>query len=455
MLPFGLPAQTTFVKEYATPLKDIGREIHIINDSTFILECHREDEYILQPESTYLIEIDLYGNINRHSSLPVNINDIFPKPSGGYLFTGDSFDGEMIIGKLTDSLTIDTLISFEFGNLEYYSIDAFMSDSGFIITTGKLQLGLSSQTILHKISQNLDTIKTKVLDIMHSGAYATVEESFRIIHENDSSIYLIGANAYIVKLNSNLDTLISFRNENHSIPSMINYDICLKDDTLLVLSDGSIGLGYVISKVTEDLVFQSSFYNNLYPYWESMSYRMVNVNNYYFLAGYLKTGSDNFKRQISLIKLNENFDTVWIRKFGGQYNEKAYDLILTSDSCLMMIGETQTATYYNAFDVMLVKTDLNGQIIGGTGFIPDRKVIVNAFPNPVEEVLTLSFVNENRLSGLQFQLFDLTGKLIKNESLIDFQNNYKIDLSTITSGLYLYRLVDEKGVFFSERIVLQ
>lgn len=455
IFPLQTFSQNTFLKEFSTSLKDIGKEIHVIDDSTFILECARIDEYNIHGESTYLYMINLDGDIINQNSLPINLNKIFPVSTGGYVFSGNSFDGKLVIGLLTDSLTIDSIVTHSFGNKEYVSVDAVRTDSNFFIASGTIIEGNIKQTVLHKFEQNLDTVKFLLLDIMDSGPYALIEESYRMMHRNDSSIYLIGSNAFIVKLNSNLDTLISFRNENFSIPSIINYDICFKEDTLLVLSDGIMGLGYVISKVTEDLVFESFFHNNLYPYWESMFYSMVNVNDNYFLAGHLKIGSDNLQRQIGLININEKFDTVWIRKFGGQFNENAYDITLTSDSSLMIIGETQTATYNNAVDVILIKTDLNGHVIGGTGFIPDRKVMVNVYPNPTPDLLSIDFVNENSLQGLSFQLYDISGKQILTKELKDSHNNYQIDLSSVMPGVYVYRLADDQGVFLSDKILIR
>lgn len=59
---------------------------------------------------------------------------------------------------------------------------------------------------------------------------------------------------------------------------------------------------------------------------------------------------------------------------------------------------------------------------------------VTAYPNPVTDYLTLS-ISEFKLSGLSYQLFDMSGKLLLNEKITSSQT--PIVMSQLGSASYL------------------
>jgi hypothetical protein len=74
---------------------------------------------------------------------------------------------------------------------------------------------------------------------------------------------------------------------------------------------------------------------------------------------------------ISLIKANENGDTVWTRSFGGPLNEYANAILQTNDSGFILVGRTNSFGA-GLYDIYLIKTNSTGEILwtktfGGSG----------------------------------------------------------------------------------------
>lgn len=65
------------------------------------------------------------------------------------------------------------------------------------------------------------------------------------------------------------------------------------------------------------------------------------------------------------------------------------------------------------------------------------------FPSPVEDKLKVKLYLENT-SNAQFQIIDLQGNLLMNMSLGAFnpgENNFEINTSTLSSGMYIYKII--------------
>ncbi|MEM9824609.1 MAG: T9SS type A sorting domain-containing protein [Bacteroidota bacterium] len=78
------------------------------------------------------------------------------------------------------------------------------------------------------------------------------------------------------------------------------------------------------------------------------------------------------------------------------------------------------------------------------------------YPNPAQEVINLEWSKSERLGAWSIQLFDLSGKLlrqIENESEDRFANT-RIDVSDLSNGTYLLRLVHADEVA-TKKIVIQ
>ncbi len=73
--------------------------------------------------------------------------------------------------------------------------------------------------------------------------------------------------------------------------------------------------------------------------------------------------------------------------------------------------------------------------IEGTGGISLRVI---AYPNPTTDYLTLE-VKEFEISNLRFHLYDMQGKLLQNEKIIDYQTS--IDMSNLVPSTYFVKVI--------------
>lgn len=201
-----------------------------------------------------------------------------------------------------------------------------------------------------------------------------------------------------------------------------------------------------------------------------------------------------------LMAIDRQGTVLWAKLYGGSGNENFTDLQIVSDG-FYLTGKTNTSIQ-GGYDVMLLKTDFNGNIsqpkpcfnivsytsniissnmsflIGGfsptstgslTGFsgqsmasIPStmlndncnvlviedgeedalsqmtEKYQLSAYPNPVKEFLTIPLPQTQ--GQVQIELIDQNGEIIRKERLTPEQQEKSWNLSTLPRGMYLLQL---------------
>ena len=70
--------------------------------------------------------------------------------------------------------------------------------------------------------------------------------------------------------------------------------------------------------------------------------------------------------------------------------------------------------------------------------IPGLKI----FPNPANNILNISFQTDNKISSLEIDLLDMTGKLINQTNFENIEGvfNKQLDVNQLSKGLYTLRL---------------
>ncbi|MEY8870301.1 T9SS type A sorting domain-containing protein [Meridianimaribacter flavus] len=74
---------------------------------------------------------------------------------------------------------------------------------------------------------------------------------------------------------------------------------------------------------------------------------------------------------------------------------------------------------------------------------------INIYPIPATDELTIENTTQQDFA---LQLFDINGKLIKAEQLLNYRNN--LDVSSLNSGVYILKLSNKSGVY-TKRIIKQ
>ncbi|NCA80187.1 MAG: T9SS type A sorting domain-containing protein [Sphingobacteriia bacterium] len=77
-------------------------------------------------------------------------------------------------------------------------------------------------------------------------------------------------------------------------------------------------------------------------------------------------------------------------------------------------------------------------------------LLITAYPNPTTEYLTLS-ISEINLSGLSYQLYDVTGKLLKNENVSDSKTI--IAMSNFVTATYFLKVTRDNEEIKTFKII--
>jgi len=75
---------------------------------------------------------------------------------------------------------------------------------------------------------------------------------------------------------------------------------------------------------------------------------------------------------------------------------------------------------------------------------------ISIYPNPATDVLNINLSGLQDLTGLSLQILDITGKTVYTTN----ENITKVDVSSLTSGIYLLKINTEKGVY-NQKIIIK
>jgi hypothetical protein len=114
---------------------------------------------------------------------------------------------------------------------------------------------------------------------------------------------------------------------------------------------------------------------------------------------------------------------------GGSVAYSVGQVIYTTNTSISGSVAQGVQHAYEIFNVGIKKTELN--------------ISLTAFPNPTEDNLTLQ-ISENNNEKLNYQLFDMQGKLLSNGEIIAQQT--RINTANLPSSTYFISVVNEKNI---------
>lgn len=79
----------------------------------------------------------------------------------------------------------------------------------------------------------------------------------------------------------------------------------------------------------------------------------------------------------------------------------------------------------------------------------DNLFDLKIYPNPVENYLTVQYEFKYKPTSMQFDLFDIAGRLVKSYPIMDAkQLSFNIDMSQLAQGAYIVRLTADANQVF-------
>jgi len=176
----------------------------------------------------------------------------------------------------------------------------------------------------------------------------------------------------------------------------------------------------------------------------------------YVLTGYTKSNDGDFSgmnkgdRDIFVMKLNSNGDTVWKKAFGGSNLDNGSSIVTTNDGGYVLTGETRSndgdfnGMSKGSVDIFVIKLNSNGNLNNTTSIneFNDPITTLSVHPNPFSNSTTVSY-KVNTPSNVRIELLNTLGQTIEvlREDYSDI-GTYQLPLnvSTLSSGMYSVRM---------------
>ena len=118
--------------------------------------------------------------------------------------------------------------------------------------------------------------------------------------------------------------------------------------------------------------------------------------------------------------------------------------------------------------LLLIPTAIFAQYTGGSGDGYTSKIVIvdspslsdndldieideiTVYPNPTANIVRVNFKNEKN-SNINIKVFDLLGKVIKDESLTN--NNFEINLSNQKTGVFILQIWDKETLIATKKLM--
>ncbi len=152
-----------------------------------------------------------------------------------------------------------------------------------------------------------------------------------------------------------------------------------------------------------------------------------------------------------VMKLDSLGNTIWDKKIGdvGSYY-LLYDVLATKDGGCLLLGNVykyKSNTFQK--DIIIVKLDSNGTTTW-TQKIPTPNEGIDLFPNPASTTISLKLNNANQQIQ-SLRILDMQGKTMIQQ--MPYRNQLQIDISTLSSGVYIIEGQTQSGAVFRRKFV--
>ncbi|MBK7465642.1 MAG: T9SS type A sorting domain-containing protein [Saprospiraceae bacterium] len=152
-----------------------------------------------------------------------------------------------------------------------------------------------------------------------------------------------------------------------------------------------------------------------------------------------------------LIKFSYKGDSIWEKRYESNWsgrNARFENISKSSDGGYYLTG-VNWIPENNSGRAWVVKTDSNGCIIPGctTDFITEREPHKDLFllsPNPTEDYVNV-YINDAEFYDRKYDLYlyDQQGRIVQRHVVQGRVT--QVDLSSLSAGMYYYRIVDERN----------
>lgn len=80
----------------------------------------------------------------------------------------------------------------------------------------------------------------------------------------------------------------------------------------------------------------------------------------------------------------------------------------------------------------------------------ETKHTFQLFPNPANDIIRIKYIND---SNADLIIYDITGKIVRRETLTSVQTDYVLSISELKSGVYFYSLNNGKEIISMKKLI--
>ncbi len=438
-------AQIMFQRHYGGTSDDYGCRVLQTDDGGYLIAAITTS-YGAGGWDIYLIKINEFGDTlwtktyggtgdEQPNALKITSDNNYIIAGRSSSFGNGNYDAYLL--KINSSG--DTLWTKTYGGVQgenaYDVIQT--SDEGFLLIgrTSSYTHGYNSVYAI-KTNSSGDTLWTKTYEkeIMNSGisAFQLSDGGFFFCGETENTTLNI-ADCYFIRTNSQGDTLWTKTFGGNDFDGAFQ---CYDAGDGIIISGTTISYGAGMYDI-----FLSKFDYNGNNVWLKTYGGVYDDYGGHFSAtddgGYIITGyTESYgygAQDMYLIKTNSNGDTLWTKPFGKNGDDWAGDVKQTLDLGYIIIGHSNS--FGNGYDVYLIKTDQSG--VSGFGEINNYNNPLKIFPNPSNGLFQVQLPEPDE-DAASLQIFNGQGQQVFCKDISDdVHNTLTIDLTGFSKGLYL------------------
>ena len=362
------------------------------------------------------------------------VNSVFRIENGGYLITGNTasnngdFAGlqkgqdDIFIIKLSEDGTIEWRKTYGGVSNETCTSIAKTTDGGFVLT-GYTSSNSGDFAGMNKGNEDIFVMK---IDANGNKQWAKTYGGSGI--DRGASITITLDGNYLL-------TGLFFSNDG-DFPAMNKGDA----DMFIAKIDGN-----------GTLLWNKGFGGSALDYGNHVT---ITQNNDYIISGSTKSaeniGAIRGKEDIILLKISNNGEVLWSKRYGGNEIDRAVTVLAGDQSQLMVYGYSASndadfeSQNKGLFDVFLMKLDSNGILTNPSDINHFNEYALNlsVYPNPCSDMSVISFSVETP-SRIKVELLNSLGQTLEVMSDDFFERGiYQASLNTsnIPSGIYSVRM---------------
>lgn len=201
------------------------------------------------------------------------------------------------------------------------------------------------------------------------------------------------------------------------------------------IAPGDYGTTPIFIKFNADGVFEWEKKTPVGPYASARSYQIIPApDGGYLIGGAIYIDNLDHLNDFMLLKIDENADTLWWRNYGTKNTEWVEDLLISTPDQIMLWGFNQSRPPLWDLRALLVRTDLEGNLIVDTKEQPLRNPFQTlVFPNPTNYQANI-VLSPQPSRPVDWLLFDVSGRVMQRGS--SATGLFAVEVEQFAAGMY-------------------